>query len=408
MPYALFDDQGSQLRADFNRKIGSVRLLFVVDPVCPTCLRGLADMNRDLLQSTVDPRLHTFVVHEPVLGVARVAPWLRMAGARDVARAALLLHNPQVQHYWNPSGAFGRLLSQSVGLKNGERQVYAWDVWLIYGPEAQWEGADPPRPRLLMHQLGALRGSTAFPHLDSRALCAAGTESARAAVCAGCNAGPGPLCPMIVTSQLTCPNCGHVAHEIMPTDACIYFYDCAGCGEVLKPKSGDCAYLFLRVCPVSPGTSRSIVLPNKGTPMNGEASCTGRAGAIGFAGFARGLIWGIPIGILVISPSLRYALSCHPLAGPCSRSWAWRAYSMPVAVVLWSYPLLFDRTVLHAACWRRASLRESACCPLGADGWYKLCDCFRDRRSRALLRALNGSSAGTDLRQSVECRRTPW
>jgi hypothetical protein len=167
-PYTLLDDQGSQLRADFNRNVGSVRLLFVVDPICPTCLRGLADMNRDLLQSTVDPRLHTFVVHEPVLGVARVAPWLRMAGARDVARAALLLHNPQVQHYWNPSGAFGRLLSQSVGLKNGERQVYAWDVWLIYGPEAQWEGADPPRPRLLMHQLGALRGSTAFPHLDSR------------------------------------------------------------------------------------------------------------------------------------------------------------------------------------------------------------------------------------------------
>jgi hypothetical protein len=57
-----------------------------------------------------------------------------------------------------------------------ERQVYAWDVWLIYGPEA----------------------------------------------------------------KLTCPNCGHVSRETMPTDACIYFYDCTGCGEVLKPKLGDC------------------------------------------------------------------------------------------------------------------------------------------------------------------------
>jgi hypothetical protein len=26
----------------------------------------------------------------------------------------------------------------------------------------------------------------------------------------------------------------------MPTDACIYFYDCKGCGAVLRPKSGDC------------------------------------------------------------------------------------------------------------------------------------------------------------------------
>ena len=43
-----------------------------------------------------------------------------------------------------------------------------------------------------------------------------------------------------LTSVLTCPVCGHDAAEIMPTDACIYFYDCKGCGAILKPKSGDC------------------------------------------------------------------------------------------------------------------------------------------------------------------------
>jgi hypothetical protein len=165
--YTVLDDQGSQLRADFNRKVGTVRLLFVVDPICPTCLRGLADMNRDLLEGTIDPRLQTFVVHEPVLGTARAAPWSRMAEGKDVAKAALLLHSAHVKHFWNPSGAFGRLLSLAVELKNNESPVYAWDVWLIYGPEATWEGTDPPRPRLLMNQLGALRGSTEFPHLDS-------------------------------------------------------------------------------------------------------------------------------------------------------------------------------------------------------------------------------------------------
>lgn len=166
-PYTVLDDQGSQLRADFNRRVGTVRLLFVVDPICPTCLRGLDDMNRDLLESTVDPRLQTFVVHEPVLGTARAAPWSRAAIGPDIPNAAQLLHNPHVQHYWNASGAFGQLLSQAVGLKNSEHPVYAWDVWLIYGPEATWEGVNPPRPRLLMNQLGALRGSTEFPHLDS-------------------------------------------------------------------------------------------------------------------------------------------------------------------------------------------------------------------------------------------------
>lgn len=131
-------------------------------------LRGLPDMNRDLLAASADPRLRTFVVHEPVPGVARVAPWLRPAGGTDVAKAEQLLHNPNVQHYWNPSGEFGRLLSHAVGLKNSEGTVYAWDVWLLYGPEAKWQGTDPPRPRLLMHQLGALRNNTDSPYLDTR------------------------------------------------------------------------------------------------------------------------------------------------------------------------------------------------------------------------------------------------
>lgn len=42
------------------------------------------------------------------------------------------------------------------------------------------------------------------------------------------------------TSQLTCPKCGHISVETMPTDACIYFYDCSGCGAVIRPKAGDC------------------------------------------------------------------------------------------------------------------------------------------------------------------------
>ncbi len=43
-----------------------------------------------------------------------------------------------------------------------------------------------------------------------------------------------------MTSQLTCPVCGHMSVETMPTDACIYFYDCRACGTRLRPKTGDC------------------------------------------------------------------------------------------------------------------------------------------------------------------------
>jgi hypothetical protein len=41
-------------------------------------------------------------------------------------------------------------------------------------------------------------------------------------------------------STLSCPLCAHQRTETMPTDACQFFYDCTGCGELLRPKAGDC------------------------------------------------------------------------------------------------------------------------------------------------------------------------
>lgn len=41
-------------------------------------------------------------------------------------------------------------------------------------------------------------------------------------------------------STITCPECGHQATETMPTDSCQYFYECSGCGTLLKPEAGDC------------------------------------------------------------------------------------------------------------------------------------------------------------------------
>lgn len=42
------------------------------------------------------------------------------------------------------------------------------------------------------------------------------------------------------SSTLTCPQCGHRATETMPVDACWFWYDCHGCGELLAPRRGDC------------------------------------------------------------------------------------------------------------------------------------------------------------------------
>jgi hypothetical protein len=44
----------------------------------------------------------------------------------------------------------------------------------------------------------------------------------------------------VLISTITCPKCGHRAEEMMPTNACLFFYDCPACGAKLKPRSGDC------------------------------------------------------------------------------------------------------------------------------------------------------------------------
>lgn len=66
---------------------------------------------------------------------------------------------------------------------------------------------------------------------------------------------------MIAESTLTCPNCGHKSHETMPTDACQYFYACAACGALLKPKPGDCcvfcSYGDVKCPPVQEGRANA-------------------------------------------------------------------------------------------------------------------------------------------------------
>ncbi len=64
---------------------------------------------------------------------------------------------------------------------------------------------------------------------------------------------------VILQSTLTCPACGAVKVETMPTDACQYFYDCTGCGTVLKPLPGDCcvycSYGTVKCPPIQEGSS---------------------------------------------------------------------------------------------------------------------------------------------------------
>ncbi|MDX1544002.1 MAG: GDCCVxC domain-containing (seleno)protein [Christiangramia sp.] len=53
-------------------------------------------------------------------------------------------------------------------------------------------------------------------------------------------------------SKITCPECGHEKEEIMPENACQFFYECEGCKKIIKAKEGDCCVFCsygTRPCP---------------------------------------------------------------------------------------------------------------------------------------------------------------
>jgi len=49
----------------------------------------------------------------------------------------------------------------------------------------------------------------------------------------------------ILESVIKCPECGFEKQEIMPTDACIYFYQCTHCQALLKPNRAIVVFFVL-------------------------------------------------------------------------------------------------------------------------------------------------------------------
>ena len=58
-------------------------------------------------------------------------------------------------------------------------------------------------------------------------------------------------------STITCPNCGHRKTEMMPTNACAFFYECEKCNARLRPLEGDCcvycSYGTIKCPPIQAG-----------------------------------------------------------------------------------------------------------------------------------------------------------
>ena len=59
-------------------------------------------------------------------------------------------------HYWDGQGVLTTGFSPVLGLpKLSYKVLPAWDVFMIFGPEAKWAGTRPPKPDFWMHQLSS-------------------------------------------------------------------------------------------------------------------------------------------------------------------------------------------------------------------------------------------------------------
>lgn len=63
---------------------------------------------------------------------------------------------------------------------------------------------------------------------------------------------------IVLESVLTCPSCNQQFAELMPTNACQFFWECPRCHGVASPKAGDCcvycSYGTVKCPPIQAGS----------------------------------------------------------------------------------------------------------------------------------------------------------
>jgi len=83
----------------------------------------------------------------------------------DTSLAALdhAFSDPRLIEGWDSDRRIGDAFKATLNLRRT-----AWDVYLVYGQDAIWNGENPPMPTFWMHQLSPLSGADPKLCLDER------------------------------------------------------------------------------------------------------------------------------------------------------------------------------------------------------------------------------------------------
>jgi hypothetical protein len=103
------------------------------------------------LKDVPDNRVRVYVIWDPIFGGSF---------DREAKKLSDSFRDKRVSYFKDPSSLAGNLWARVLETQN-EREI-AWDVYLLYDADAQWE-TEPPKPGFWMHQLW---GVTNAPMLD--------------------------------------------------------------------------------------------------------------------------------------------------------------------------------------------------------------------------------------------------
>jgi hypothetical protein len=146
---SIMEDLNSadQLNQRLQKDSGRVTIIALLSPVCPECRHGFTDM-QSVLKNIPDDRLRAHIV------------WLPMFPGDNKGRAQTRteeFNDSRVSYYWDGDKLTGAEWQKVLRIDKA-----AWDVYLLYGPNARWDGATPT-PAFWMHQLN---GVTKAPCLN--------------------------------------------------------------------------------------------------------------------------------------------------------------------------------------------------------------------------------------------------
>jgi hypothetical protein len=94
-----------------------------------------------VLEKIQAPDMRIYAVYLPILGGDQVS---------NVPSAIKRIPDRRVSYFWDGKGDLGRGYSRVLQLPEGQT---AWDVYLVFDRDVEWQNGLPPVPNFWMHQL---------------------------------------------------------------------------------------------------------------------------------------------------------------------------------------------------------------------------------------------------------------